>query len=204
MKQGFCFCGCFAWFQVQSDVSENVKAFAWALDDAELKGQSLNTAKGSFKLQDVSEIWNEEQFYVRGCYKAIADIMLNKKPPVMSLLGSSGIGKSNFVVYLIWRRFQDDGLKEFPVFLHRDDIILQFEKDKEPKRSMPILCIQRLPKLCISWMPTFIGNMEFCASFCGLHLLGGRSPQLPTLNISSKLTTAVGSSLCHHGIWRRC
>ena len=38
------------------------------------------------------------------------------------------------MVYLVWRRFQDDGLKEFPVFLHRDDIILQFEKDKEPKK----------------------------------------------------------------------
>ena len=49
MKQGFCFCGCFAWFQVQSDVPENVKAFARALDDAELEGQILKTAKGSFK-----------------------------------------------------------------------------------------------------------------------------------------------------------
>ena len=96
VKQGFCFCGCFPWFQVQSDVSENVKAFARALDDAELEGQILNTAKGSFKLQNVSEIWDEKQFYVRGCYKEIADIMLKETPPVMSLLGSSGIGKSNF------------------------------------------------------------------------------------------------------------
>ena len=134
MKQGFCFCGCFAWFQVQSDVPENVKAFARALDDAELEGQILKTAAGSFKLQDVSEIWDEKQFYVRGCYTEIADIMLKKKPPVMSLLGSSGIGKSNFMVYFIWRRFQDSELKEFPVFLHRDNIILQLEKDKEPKK----------------------------------------------------------------------
>ena len=134
MKQGFCFCGCFAWFQVQSDVRENVKAFARALDDAELEGQILKTAKGSFKLQRDSEIWNETKFYVRDCYKDIADIMLENKPHRMSLLGSPGIGKSNFAVYLIWRRFQDDGLKEFPVFLHRDDIILQFEKDKEPKK----------------------------------------------------------------------
>ena len=80
MKQGLCFCGCFAWFQVQSHVPENVKAFARALDDAELKGQILKTAKGSFKLQDVSEIWDEKQFYVRGCYTEIADIMLKKKP----------------------------------------------------------------------------------------------------------------------------
>ena len=59
--------------------------------------------------------------------------MLKKKPPVMSLLGSSGISKSNFMVYFIWRRFQDSELKDFPVFLHRDDNILQFEKGKEPK-----------------------------------------------------------------------
>ena len=38
VKQGLCFCGCFAWFQVQRDVPENVKAFARALDDAELEG----------------------------------------------------------------------------------------------------------------------------------------------------------------------
>ena len=134
VKQGFCFCGCFAWFQVQSDVPENVKAFARALDDAELEGQILKTAKGSFKLEQDSEIWNETKFYVRDCYKEIADIMLKKKPHRMSLLGSSGIGKSNFMVYCIWRRFQDSELKEFPVFLHRDDNIFQFEKDKEPKK----------------------------------------------------------------------
>ena len=134
VKQGLCFCGCFAWFQVQSDVPENVKAFARALDDAELKGQILKTAKGSFKLEQDSEIWNETKFYVRDCYKEIADIMLKNKPHRMSLLGSSGIGKSKFMVYLIWRRFQDNELKKFPVFLHRDDNIFQFEKDKEPKK----------------------------------------------------------------------
>ena len=71
---------------------------------------------------------------MRGCYTEIADIMLKNKPPVMSLLGSSGIGKSTFMVYLIWCRFQDSELKDFPVFLHQRDIILQFEKDKEPKK----------------------------------------------------------------------
>ncbi|CAL1167177.1 unnamed protein product [Cladocopium goreaui] len=49
---------------VQSDVPENVKAFARALDDAELEGQILRTETGSFKLQNVSEIWDEKQFYV--------------------------------------------------------------------------------------------------------------------------------------------
>ena len=81
MKQGLCFCGCFAWFQVQSDVPENVKAFARALDDAELEGQIMKTETGSFKLQNVSEIWDEKQFYVRGCYTEIADVMLKNNPP---------------------------------------------------------------------------------------------------------------------------
>ena len=133
VRQRLCFCGCFAWFQVQSDVPENVKAFARALDDAELEGQILRTETGSFKLQNVSEIWDEKQFYVRGCYTEIADIMLKKNPPVMSLLGSSGIGKSNFMVYLIWRRFQDSELKDFPVFLHQRDDIFRFKKGEEPK-----------------------------------------------------------------------
>eukprot|EP00930_Biecheleria_cincta_P028080 TRINITY_DN1958_c0_g2_i1.p1 TRINITY_DN1958_c0_g2~~TRINITY_DN1958_c0_g2_i1.p1 ORF type:complete len:648 (-),score=144.87 TRINITY_DN1958_c0_g2_i1:485-2377(-) len=119
---------------VQSDVPENVKAFARALDDAELEGQILKTETGSFKLQNVSEIWDEEQFYVRDCYTEIADIMLKKKNPVMSLLGSSGIGKSNFMVYLIWRRFQDSELKDFPVFLHQRDDIFRFKKGEEPKK----------------------------------------------------------------------
>ncbi|CAL1130353.1 unnamed protein product [Cladocopium goreaui] len=96
---------------VQSDVPENVKAFARALDDAELEGQILRTETGSFKLQNVSEIWDEKQFYVRGCYTEIADIMLKKKPPVMSL-----------------------ELKDFPVFLHQRDIIHLFQKGKEPKK----------------------------------------------------------------------
>ena len=105
-----------------------------ALDDAQLEGQILKTAKGSFKLEQDSEIWNETKFYVRDCYREIADIMLKNKPHRMSLLGSSDIGKSNFMVYFIWRRFQDAELKEFPVFLRQRDIILQFEKDKEPKK----------------------------------------------------------------------
>ena len=133
VKQGLCFCGCFAWFQVQSHVPENVKAFARALDDAQLEGQILKTAKGSFKLEQDSEIWNETKFYVRVCYKEIADIMLENKPHRMSLLGSSGIGKSNFMLYLIWRRFQDSEFKDFPVFLHQRDIIHRFQKGEEPK-----------------------------------------------------------------------
>ena len=133
VRQGLCFCGCFAWFQVQSNVPENVKAFTRALDDAELEGQILRTETGSFKLEQDSEIWDEKQFYVRDCYTKIADIMLKKKPHRMSLLGSSGIGKSNFMVYLIWRRFQDSELKDFPVFLHKRDDIFRFKKGEEPK-----------------------------------------------------------------------
>ena len=180
MKQGFCFCGCFAWFQVQSDVPENVKAFARALDDAELKRQILKTAAGSFKLQDVSEIWDEEQFYVRGCYTEIVDIMLKKKPPLMSLLGSSGIGKSNFMVYLIWRRFQDDELKDFPVFLHQRDIILQFETGKEPKK-VDANALWSAPQKALYIMDADIDveHGVFCQS---LWITSARRPETPASN----------------------
>ena len=180
VKQGFCFCGCFAWFQVQSDVPENVKAFARALDDAELKGQILNTAKGSFKLQDVSEIWDEKQFYVRGCYKEIADIMLKKKPPVMSLLGSSGIGKSNFMVYFIWRRFQDSELKEFPVFLHRKDRILQFKKGKEPK-EVDVKTLRSAPAQALCIMDADI-DVEHDVDCHSLWITSARRPETPASN----------------------
>ena len=180
MKQGFCFCGCFAWFQVQSDVSENVKAFARALDDAELEGQILKTAAGSFKLQDVSEIWDEKQFYVRGCYKEIADIMLKKKPPVMSLLGSSGIGKSNFMVYFIWRRFQDSELKEFPVFLHRKDRILQFKKGKEPK-EVDVKTLRSAPAQALYIMDADI-DVEHDVDCQSLWITSARRPETPASN----------------------
>ena len=180
MKQGFCFCGCFAWFQVQSNVPENVKAFARALDDAQLEGQILKRAAGSFKLQDVSEIWDEKQFYVRGCYTEIADIMLKKKPPVMSLLGSSGIGKSNFMVYLIWRRFQDDELKEFPVFLHQRDIIHLFQKGEEPK-EVDVKTLRSAPPQALYIMDADIDveHGVFCQS---LWITSARRPETPASN----------------------
>ena len=113
------------------------KPFALALDDATLdeSGRMLTTEKGSFKRQNTSEIWNEKKFYVRKCYQPIADLMFEKNPPAMSLLGSSGIGKSNFVIYLIWRRFQDPELSKFPVFLHRENQITQFKKEDSSHKA---------------------------------------------------------------------
>ena len=180
MKQGFCFCGCFAWFQVQSDVPENVKAFARALDDAELEGQILKTAKGSFKLEQDSEIWNETKFYVRDCYKEIADIMLKKKPHRMSLLGSSGIGKSNFMVYFIWRRFQDDELKEFPVFLHQRDDIFRFKKGEEPK-LVDVRTLKSAPEQALYIMDADIDveHGVFCQS---LWITSARRPETSAFN----------------------
>ena len=122
----------------------------------------------------------------------------------MSLLGSSGIGKSNFMVYLIWRRFQDSELKDFPVFLHQRDIIHRFQKGEEPKRWMSGLWSQPLHKLCISWMPTLMWNMGSFASLCGLPLRGGRRQRLSTPNILRRPSAFLGSALCHHGRWRRC
>ena len=41
---------------------------------------------------------------------------------------------------------------------------LCFRRSKSQRRSMPTLCIQRLHKFCISWMPALMWNMEFFAS----------------------------------------
>ena len=198
VRQRLCFCGCFADFQVQSDVPENVKAFARALDDAELEGQILRTETGSFKLQNVSEIWDEKQFYVRGCYTEIADIMLKKKP-VMSLLGSSGIGKSNFMVYLIWRRFHDSELKDFPVFLHQRDIIHLFQKGKEPK-EVDVKTLRSAPAQALYIMDADIDveHGVFCQS---LWITSARRPEtaLSTPNILRRPSAFLGSALCHHG-----
>ena len=180
MRQRLCFCGCFAWFQVQSDVPENVKAFARALYDAKLKGQILRTETGSFKLQNVSEIWDEKQFYVRDCYTEIADIMLKKKPPVMSLLGSSGIGKPYFMVYLIWRRFQDSELKDFPVFLHQGDIIHRFQKGEEPK-EVDVKTLRSAPAQALYIMDADIdvAHTVFCQS---LWITSARRPETAAFN----------------------
>ena len=180
VKQGFFFCGCFPWFQVQSDVSENVKAFARALDDAQLEGQILKTAAGSFKLEQDSEIWNETKFYVRDCYKEIADIMLRNEPHRMSLLGSSGIGKSNFAIYLIWRRFQDSELKEFPVFLHRKDRILQFKKGKEPK-EVDVKTLRSAPAQALYIMDADI-DVEHGVDCQSLWITSARRPETPASN----------------------
>ena len=180
MKQGFCFCGCFVWFQVQSDVPENVKAFARALHDAQLEGQILKTETGSFKLEQDSEIWDEKQFYVRDCYTEIADVMLKSKPHRMSLLGSSGIGKSNFTVYLIWRRFQDDELKEFPVFLHRDNIIHLLQKGEEPKK-VDADTLYSAPQQALYIMDADLHEKQwvFCQS---LWITSARRPETPASN----------------------
>ena len=180
VRQGLCFCGCFAWFQVQSDVPENVKAFARALDDAELEGQILRTETGSFKLEQDSEIWDEKQFYVRDCYTKIADIMLKKKPHRMSLLGSSGIGKSNFMVYLIWRRFQDSELKDFPVFLHQRDDIFRFKKGEEPK-LVDVRTLKSTPQQALYIMDADIDveHGVFCQS---LWITSARRPETAAFN----------------------
>ena len=180
VRQGLCFCGCFAWFQVQSDVPENVKAFARALDDAELEGQILRTETGSFKLEQDSEIWDEKQFYVRDCYTKIADIMLKKKPHRMSLLGSSGIGKSNFMVYFIWRRFQDSELKDFPVFLHQRDDMFRFKKGEEPK-LVDVRTLKSTPQQALYIMDADIDveHGVFCQS---LWITSARRPETAASN----------------------
>ena len=93
----------------------------------------------------------------------------------MSLLGSSGIGKSNFMVYLIWRRFQDSELKDFPVFLHRGDNILQFEKGKEPK-EVDVKTLRSAPAQALYIMDADIHRKRgvFCQS---LWITSARRPE---------------------------
>ena len=147
--------------------------------DAELEGQVLKMETGSFKLQNVSEIWDEKQFYVRDCYTEIADIMLKKKPPVMSLLGSSGIGKSNFMVYLVWRRFQDSELKDFPVFLHQTDIIHRFQKGEEPK-EVDVKTLRSAPAQALYIMDAAI-DVEH-GVFCQSLWITSARPETPAFN----------------------
>lgn len=82
----------------------------------------MSAPEGSWKLQEVSEIWEEKQFYVRECYREIA--------AAMALLGSSGIGKLNFIIY----------------------------RGKSHKRWTKGLCGPVLNKPCTLWMPTLLGN----------------------------------------------
>ena len=117
---------------------------------------------------------------MRGCYTEIADIMLKKKPPVMSLLGSSGIGKSNFTVYLIWRRFQDSELKEFPVFLHQRDDIFRFKKGEEPK-LVDVRTLKSAPEQALYIMDADI-DVEHGVLCQSLWITSARRPETAAFN----------------------
>ena len=162
--------------------SETDKPFAMALDDAKLdeSGRMLATAKGSFKRQSTSEIWNDKQFYCRECYQQIADLMFEKDPPAMSLLGSSGLGKSNFMVYLIWRRFQDPELSKFPVFVHRKKRITQCKKGEEPLRvDVRTLWSARSQALYVMDADIYIECYVSCQS---LWITSARKPESSAFN----------------------
>ena len=162
--------------------SEMDKPFALALDDATLdeSGRMLTTEKGSFKRQNTSEIWNEKKFYVRKCYQPIADLMFEKNPPAMSLLGSSGIGKSNFVIYLIWRRFQDPELSKFPVFLHRENQITQFKKGEEPL-EVDVRTLRSAPSQALYVMDADI-HLKCYVDCQSLWITSARKPESPAFN----------------------
>ena len=98
----------------------------------------------------------------------------------MSLLGSSGIGKSNFMVYFIWRRFQDDELKEFPVFLHQRDVIFRFKKGEEPK-LVNVRTLRSAPPQALYIMDADIDveHGVFCQSF---WITSARRPETPASN----------------------
>ena len=174
-------CGVFLVYQVATP-SEMDKPFALALDDATLdeSGRMLTTEKGSFKRNKDAEVWNDKKFYVRKCYQPIADLMFEKNPPTMSLRGSSGIGKSNFVIYLIWRRFQDPELSKFPIFLHRLDRITQFKKGEEPL-EVDVRILRSAPSQALYVMDADI-NEEHDVSCQSLWITSARRPGSPAFN----------------------
>lgn len=131
-------------------------------------------------MQKYSEIWDEKKFYVRSCYEEIANIMLQTKPPVMSLLGSSGIGKSNFIIYLIWRRFQEDELKNFPVFLYLKDDIFRLQKGEEPKKA-DVTTLKSAPEQALYIMDADI-NEEHGVGCQSLWVTSARRPETASSN----------------------
>ena len=162
--------------------SETDKPFALVLDDAKLdeSGRMLTTEKGSFKRNKDAEVWNEKNFYVRKCYQQIADLMFEKNRPTMSLLGSSGIGKSNFMIYLIWRRFQDPELSNFPVFLHQKNKITQFKKGEEPL-LVDVRTLWSAPRQALYIMDA--DNQYECYVDCqSLWITSARKPKSPAFN----------------------
>ena len=174
-------CGVFLVYQVATP-SEMDKPFALALDDATLdeSGRMLTTEKGSFKRNKDAEVWNDKKFYVRKCYQPIADLMFEKNPPTMSLLGSSGIGKSNFVIYLIWRRFQDPELIKFPIFLHNGDDIICFKKGEEPL-EVDVRTLKTAPRQALYVMDASI-DVERRVQCQSLWITSARRPGSPAFN----------------------
>ena len=109
--------------------------FAAALEVAELKDKLLTISTGSFRRSQQTELWNNTSLDVRDCYIKIVNLMFERGWPVrMSVIGSSGIGKSNMIPYLLWRRWQDDALCQFPVFVHQKSKIVKYQKGQLPCR----------------------------------------------------------------------
>ena len=84
------------------------------------------------------------------------------------------------MVYLIWRRFQDDELKEFPVFLRQRDIIHRFQKGEEPKK-VDADTLYSAPQQALYIMDADIDveHGVFCQS---LWITSARRPETPASN----------------------
>ena len=187
--------------------SETDKPFALALDTAKLdeSGRMLTTEKGSFKRSKDAEVWNDKRFYFRECYQQIADLMFEKNPPTMSLVVSSRIGKYNFMIYLIWRCFQDPELSKFPVFLHRESQITQFKKGEMPKK-VDADTVGSAPSQALYIMDADI-HLKCNVDCQSLWITSARKPERSAFNtehFKHANNVVVGSSFCHHGLWRKC
>lgn len=109
--------------------------FTTALEGAVLNGKILTANAGSFQFNNRTELWNKTALYVRDCYVEIGDLMFHRGWPAhMTVLGSSGIGKSNMIPYILWRRWNDEELQQFPIYLHQGSKIIMYQKGQPPCR----------------------------------------------------------------------
>ena len=95
---------------------------ATAVEALELKGKLLTASAGSFQRSNQTQLWNHTALDVRACYNEIVNLMFESGWPAhMSVVGSFGIGKSNMIPYILRRRWKDNELTQFPVYMHEVD-----------------------------------------------------------------------------------
>ena len=50
-------------------------------------------------------------------------------------MGSSGIGKSSILPYVMWLSWQDEEFSKFPIYVRQQDMIVKYQKDELPCKA---------------------------------------------------------------------